>query len=330
MRSEDDTHLSFPTLPSLVAHADWGIAAKKRWMTCAVRTDDRFVVESPALVGDARTLLQRLRSRSLGGPIIIGFDFPIGVAINYAREAGIDDFLAWLPMLGAGEWDHFYDVAERPEEIDTRRPFYPWRPGGTRQSHLLDALEMETVDDLRRWCERAHGNRRAAAPLFWTLGAQQVGKAAISGWREVLGPGMRDPDFEMAIWPFSGRLHELLNPGRLVVVETYPAEFYHHLGVQWSSISPGQKSSKRSQTARATNAPLLLAWAHASGVDLRPALEDAIRDGFGPSSSGEDRFDATIGLFGMLNVLLGHWEFHEPGSEEIRRIEGWIFGQRAT
>ena len=28
--------------------------------------------------------------------------------------------------------------------------------------------------------------RRAAAPIFWTLGAQQVGKAAIAAWRELL------------------------------------------------------------------------------------------------------------------------------------------------
>ena len=213
------------------------------------------------------------------------------------------------------------------------RPFYPMRngrQGETPQSHLLSALGMKTADDLRRQCERATENRRAASPLFWTMGAQQVGKAAISGWREVLGPGLRDPEIEMAIWPFSGRLHELLRPGRLVVVETYPAEFYHHLGVMWSSSLPGQKSGKRLQTDRAANAKPLLTWAQTNGVDLHADLQHAIRNGFGSSSSGDDQFDATIGLFGMLNILLGHRVIHEPESDEIRRIEGWIFGQRAT
>jgi hypothetical protein len=36
-------------------------------------------------------------------------------------------------------------------------------------------------------CERQTGSRRAACSLFWTLD----GKAAISGWRSVLGPARR-------------------------------------------------------------------------------------------------------------------------------------------
>jgi hypothetical protein len=328
-RSQGDLPFPATVLPSLVAHADWGTEAKKRWMVCAIRVGDRYALRPPELVGDTRTLLRRLRSMGKGGPVMIGFDFPIGVAANYARTVGVDDFLAWLPRLGTGEWNRFYDVAEHREQISTHRPFYPFRPGGTSQSHLLKALGMDTADDIRRQCELRHPDRAAASPLFWTLGAQQVGKAAIFGWRDVLGPGLRDPDLALAIWPFSGRLHEVLSPGRLVVVETYPAEFYHHLGVVWTSGLPAGEGGKRSQNARAANAIPLQAWADSSGIDLHPDLRDAIREGFGASSSGEDQFDATVGLFGMLNVLLGHWVIHEPESELIRNIEGWIFGQRA-
>jgi len=316
--------------PSLVVHADWGTSPKKRWMTYATRAGDRYTVEPPEPVGDTHTLLRRLRSKGMGGPVIIGFDFPIGVPVNYARQAGVDDFLAWLPRLGAGKWDRFYDVAERAEEISTCRPFYPFRPGGTRLRYLLDGLGMETAVDLLRWCERPHPDRPVASPLFWTLGPKQVGKAAISGWREVLETGLQDPELAMAIWPFSGRLRELLRPGRLVVVETYPAEFYHHLVVVWSSGLPAGEGGKGSQNARAANAFTLLSWAKTRRVDLHPVLQDAIRNGFGPLPSGEDQFDATVGLFGMLNVLLGHRINDEPRSEEIRKIEGWIFGQRAT
>jgi len=321
------------TLPSLVVHADWGTAASKRWMTCAVRAGDRFTVGPPEPVGDTSTLLRRLQSSGLGGPVIVGFDFPIGVASTYAQKAGVDRFLTWLPRLGAGEWDRFYDVAERPEDISTRRPFYPMRNGRrgeTPQCHLLNALGMNTSNDIRRQCEFHNSERRAASPLFWTMGAQQVGKAAISGWGEVLGPGLGDPELALVIWPFSGRLRKLMKSGHLVVVETYPAEFYHHLGVVWSSSAPGQKSGKRSQSDRAANAHSLMVWADTSGVDLDPSLQDAIQNGFGSSASGEDQFDATIGLFGMLNLLLGHRAIYEPESDEIRNIEGWIFGQRAT
>lgn len=35
--------------------------------------------------------------------------------------------------------------------------------------------------------------RRAACPLFWTLGGNQAGKAAIAGWRDILQPALLDP-----------------------------------------------------------------------------------------------------------------------------------------
>lgn len=324
---ESHQTLTATSLPSLVAHADWGADAKKRWMTCAIRIGECFEVSPPELVGDLPTLLRRLRSRGGEGPIMIGFDFPIGVPATYARRADVDDFLAWLPRLGAGAWSRFYDVAARPEEIGLHRPFYPQRPGETRQHYLLDALEVQAADNIRRRCEHAHDNRPPASPLFWTMGAKQVGKAAIIGWRDVLAPGLLDAELALAIWPFAGYLDEILKPGSLVVVETYPAEFYHHLGVVWPRGAAGQKSGKGSQTARAANASPLLQWAAASRVNLDPGLEDAILDGFGSLSSGEDQFDATIGLFGILNVVLGRRAVDEPGNEEIRKIEGWIFGQ---
>ena len=331
-RSESALPVPAAMLPSLVAHADWSTDARKRWMPLAIRADDRYKARPPEPVGDTGTLLRRLRSMGGEGPVMVGFDFPIGVPASYARMAGVNDFLAWLPKIGAGEWSHFFDVAQRPGEISMRRPFYPPRSedkGEFHQRHIRDALGLDPVDDLRRLCERRHSDRLLdASPLFWTLGPQQVGKAAISGWRDMLEPGLRDPELPLVIWPFSGHLSELLKPGSLVVVETYPAEFYHQLKLV--NLSGRQKSSKRLQTTRSANAPPLLAWADASGVDLHPALHNDIRDGFGSSPGGEDPFDATVGLFGMLNVLLGRRAFNEPESEELRNIEGWMFGQRAT
>ncbi len=65
--------------------------------------------------------------------------------------------------------------------------------------------------------------------MFWTLGAKQVGKAAICGWRELLAPALRRN--EISLWPFEGDLTELLKEARIVVAETYPAETYSHLGI---------------------------------------------------------------------------------------------------
>jgi hypothetical protein len=73
----------------------------------------------------------------------------------------------------------------------------------------------------------------------------------------------------------------------------------------------------------------LLAWARVAGVDLDPALREQIEDGFGDDPRGDDRFDAVIGLFGMLNVVLGRRPSGEPDDPIVRRIEGWILGQTA-
>ena len=119
-----------------------------------------------------------------------------------------------------------------------------------------------------------------------------------------------------------------MRPGRIVIAETYPAEFYRHLGLVWSPRVPGRTSGKRAQADRARNAVPLLAWATSTGVILDSALAVLIRDGFGPAKDGEDPFDAAVGLFGMLNVVLGRHPAGDPGDEETRRIEGWILGQR--
>ena len=162
----------------------------------------------------------------------------------------------------------------------------------------------------------------AACALFWTLGAQQVGKAAITGWRDLLAPALR-ADVDLALWPFQGSLNELLARHRFVVAETYPAEFYRHLELKMAG-------GKGKQEVRQANAERLLAWAKGAGVDLEGCLIKQINDGFGADARGDDRFDAVVGLFGMLNVVLGQRASGEPDDPAVRRIEGWILGQEAA
>jgi hypothetical protein len=77
------------------------------------------------------------------------------------------------------------------------------------------------------------------------------------------------------------------------------------------------------------NAPALLAWARDARVRLTPALRAELREGFGSSADGEDRFDAAVGLFGMLNVVLGRRLPGDPADDGVRKVEGWILGQSA-
>lgn len=333
-----------PVLPRWVAGVDWGSQAKKRWLVCAVLQDDRhYLALPPELAGEPGTLVRRLWERSgKAGPVLIGFDFPIGLPRKYAQRCAVADFLSLLPELGRHAWRDFYKPAESPQAIHLRRPFYPQRPGGARQAHLTQALGVDSIDDLRRFCELPYPGRRAAAPLFWTLGGQQVGKAAIIGWREVLAPALIQTRIPFFIWPFSGTLTQTLQPGRVVAAEVYPAEFYAHLDIRFpapiavterTNATPQFGRGKRSQAGRRANAPALLAWARRAQVRLASQLEAAIRAGFGSHPQADDPFDALVALFGTLNVLLG---FQAPEAEKfppaisgtIRRVEGWILGQQ--
>ena len=51
---------------------------------------------------------------------------------------------------------------------------------------------------LLRRCERGGNGHKQACCLFWTLGGNQVGKAAIIGWRDVLAPALRN-SFPLAV-----------------------------------------------------------------------------------------------------------------------------------
>jgi len=329
------------SLPTLVAHADWSTSNNKRWVACAMMgSEGRYKASSPEFVGEADSFLLRLREKAgLGGTILAGFDFPIGIPLHYAGLCGVEYFLEWLLQLGEGEWVDFYKVAEIKHQISFHRPFYPQRTGSARQSHLLQALYASSMDQLRRKCELPHAGRRAASPLFWTLGGQQVGKAALSGWREVIVPAITSLESLLVsvkagvvVWPFSGVLEDLLQPGNIILDETYPAEFYAHLGVSFNVPGSGAggthvRKGKRSQSSRTANFETLSAWANLAGVILEPGLEETMRNGFGNASWGEDAFDAVIGLFGMLNVVLGFRPAGSPLDEKIRNVEGWIFGQ---
>ncbi len=189
----------------------------------AARHDGRSWRLRVAPVGDIASLLARLHDEAAGAPVALGLDVPLGLPRAFAaRHAGdVPGFPAFLRGLAgcAG----FFDVCDTLAEIGPRRPFYPRRgaAGMTRLSHAL-ALGLPDAAALCRACDHATAERPAGAPPFWTLGANQSGKAAISAWRDLLLPALAAPS-PPALWPFDGPLLPLLAPGRVAVAETYPA-----------------------------------------------------------------------------------------------------------
>jgi hypothetical protein len=243
---------------------------------------------------------------------------PIGIPARYAALLGVTNFKSFLVQLGGGDSADFYRISVRSSEVSKYRPFYPFRPGGTKQIHLWSGLGLTCIDDLRRKCELASGGRRAACSLFWTLGANQVGRAAIIGWRDVLVPASSNPK-PVLLWPFDGSLADLLKPGKTVIVETYPAEYYG-----WF-FQGGLKGKKGDAKVRGKAGGALLDWAGETKVKLDSDLTHTIENGF----PNDDAFDATIGLFGMLDVILKRGAA-EPDGEKVRKLEGWIFGQKLS
>ena len=296
---------------------------RKRWYAAAVlEADGHYLVSAPVEVGCLSSYFRRLRDNvDADAAVLAGFDFPIGLPARYAAKVGLTDFVDALPRFGRGEWDEFYCPATSRSSVSTSRPFYPaGSTGGTKKQYLVEALDFASDNDLRRRCERSAN----AQALFWLVGAKQVGRAAISGWRDLLAPSMAH-DAELSIWPFDGPLFDLLARPGIVVAETYPAAMYRHLGLEIRQSS----RKKTSRSDRADDAPTMRAWAKDRGVRLDSQLEDELVDGFGSDRNGDDRFDAVVGLFGMLDVVFGNLSSGEP-RDDTTHIEGWILGYSGT
>ncbi len=298
----------------LIAHADWSKHAAKRWMTM-IQPDG--LVHAPEPVGPPETLIARLSAVAANTGVALGLDCPLGLPRAYVRlHATVPDFPSFLRALAPGS--AFLDVAAHLDEVSASRPFYPARGvlGMTRLSHAR-ALGLPDAAALCRLCDRATAERPAGAPLFWTLGANQSGKAAISAWRELVGPALRAGAL---LWPFDGDLRALVAPGAVVIAETYPAEAMRHLGVTL-------RGSKRRQADRAACAQALHAAMLHLGAVADPHLQASLQDGFGSDAAGEDRFDSLLGALCVMGVVSGHRPDGTPDDPWLQRWEGWVLGQ---
>jgi hypothetical protein len=106
-----------------------------------------------------------------------------------------------------------------------------------------------------------------------------------------------------------------------VIVETYPTEFSRQLGL-------GAVVGKRKPEVRRMHGPAIMSAADRLDVEVHPSLERQVLNGFGRDRAADDRFDAVIGLLGMLNVVVGR---RSPGNPDddltVNQVEGWMLGQ---
>ena len=140
-------------------------------------------------------------------------------------------------------------------------------------------------------------------------------RAALRGQR-----GWRAP---VRLWPFDSPLKTPLDQQGIVVAATYPGETYNNFCMEIAAPN----RSKYRQDDRRREAPVLFRIAKHLDIDLTNSLSALIEHGFGNRGEGDDRFDAAIGLFGMVNVLRGNRAPGVPRDAARRMIEGWILGQ---
>ena len=303
----------------VILHADWSINPNKRWVAMAERRQSGWEISSLAIAPCNLTakLLEAARDKR----VLAGFDFPNGVPAKWANKVKLGSFPSFLDQLSKDPDPAFFKVAGSQNEISPERPFYPaTAKAGVKQEHLYQRLGFQSFNELRRKCEARTDNRKHACPLFWTLGANQVGKGAISGWREVVIPCVKAG---ARLWPFDGELGSENSTG-LTIAETYPAEMYGWLGIKFQG-----KGGKRSQAKRREFIQTIRAYMEKRSISLSPDVSAQLQDGFGAAADGEDRFDAFCGACGMIEIANGCRAAGAPHDPDIRNFEGWILGQKA-
>jgi Protein of unknown function (DUF429) len=294
-----------------LVHSDWSVSPKKRWTATALRSSKGWsITHLRQTPGDLVDQLFDGSSHTLAG-----FDFPIGLPAVCARRAGIR-FRDLICDPSSNSSQRFLTPVKTLFDVSIAQPFYRQHPAGGRQSVLLERLGCRSIDDLLRECDKRTANRLRAEAIFWTVGARQVGKAALSGWREILIPALARG---ARLWPFDGPLSSLV-ASTVSIAETYPGEAYSHIGMT-------RMIKKRTQAGRKTAGIRMLGWASEHGVTFVKTIRTDIQCGFGAREDGEDPFDALAGLCGMIEVADGRRSEAPPGHALSASEEGWILGQ---
>jgi hypothetical protein len=301
----------------IAAHADWSIDPAKRFTTIGRKASGLWVLDIPRLTGDVAALLPRLARAAAGEAVVLGIDCPIGLPRAYAAQlSGLSSFPAFLKGLHPDS--AFFQVAREIDEVSLARPFYPAGTvsGMGHKMALAQKLGLTEPSDMSRLVDLATASRPAAGQLFWTLGPNQCGKAALAAWRDLLLPAFAF--LPIRLWPFDGPLLALAKPGIITVAETYPAEAMRHLGVKLDG-------GKRDQAARRASAGQIFDAMDRLRVKRPIELTLAVGNGFGAAPNADDAFDSLIGALGIINVLNGHRPDAPPGPVDM--WEGWVLGQ---
>jgi hypothetical protein len=272
--------MSPPLAFDRLVHSDWSVASDKCWTAVARRSRRGWRVESLQRTPPSDQFLECLFDPTRR--TLAGFDFPIGLPAFYLDKMGWE-FRGLLSAPDSVRARRFFDAVDTLFDVSPDRPIYRRHPKGGRRADFLRGLGCDDFDHLLRACDRATKTRSRAESIFWTVGAKQVGKAELSGWREMLIPALRRG---ACLWPFDGALSSL-DSNVLTIAETYPAEAYQHIGMR-------RTIRKRSQQGRSAGCGIMLEWGSRHGIAFSSEINTCMQQGFGERGDGEDPFDALV------------------------------------
>ena len=293
--------------PGTLLAADWGKPLKKRAVykaDVAGRAIERIDSEEwnlQLLLETAREIVGAGK-----GPVVVSLDLALGIPMQFfqsvrrcERWRTADSFIDWLSLLNA-EPGVFWKEVKSADQWQVKRPFFSVPEG----KGALTAFDTAAGYSLRREVDRL----TRAKPLFAVSGIPgTVGSGTRCLWQE-LAPLLSENNRDFKVWPFEGRMDQLLKQENIIVAENYPAISYTSaLRVEL----PGRKLIVyKTRAPHRTQAVLMLSnadWIATHGVTL-PDLARARAD--------EDDFDALMTAAAGLRCILEGYPLEQPDLDD--------------
>jgi len=204
--------------------ADWSKEEKKRSVHVADRRR-RCIWREERQVWNLHELLNVARKWARRGSVLVGIDAALGVPASYWQAVEEEqrrgnsspwaDFVDWLSRLHPNS--SFFEPVSSLDRWSVDQPFFRVPKGEGN----FKAFKNGFNDGLLRGVEQ----RTKANVMFAVSGIPGVvGWGTASLWKELI-PRLA-PEREFAVWPFEGRLCDLLSNRGIVVAETYPRLAY--------------------------------------------------------------------------------------------------------
>jgi hypothetical protein len=256
--------------------------------------------------------------RRRDGPVLIGFDAPLGVPKSYLdvaistvpEWAGCKGFVDWL--LVASQRPAFFSETADRGAWSLESPFFVISKKGRllweKRARSLGVESLREIDKLT-----------GAKSVFVVSGIPgSVGSAARDIWQGLV-PFLKEPSPSVAVWPFKGTLEELAGSEGVVVGEIYPRAAYANA---LSPKGPNQRApmalakSKCRVRRQALDQLVASTWVTENAVRVAD-LEEAL--------DSDDAFDALLTAAALLRCVLEGTSL-ESALSVAAEAEGGILG----